>query len=122
MSLKGKYAGINSPLYGKKHTEETKHRENKKFYGKIHTDQSKELIKQKAIGRKHFSSHLEKMSKVRGNPVNVYEKCSSEGFKLIAFFISARKPGLFLEISGSTIIKYMHFKEIFKNRYKFSSR
>jgi hypothetical protein len=62
------------------------------------------------------------MSAVTGNPVNIYEKCSIEGFKFIGNFISARKAGLFLGISGSTIIKYMHSGEIFKDRYKFSRK
>jgi len=63
-----------------------------------------------------------KISSVKGNPVNIYEKCSKEEFKLIGNFISARKAGLFLGFSGSTIIKYMHSGEIFKDRYKFSGR
>lgn len=92
------------------------------FYGKTHTDESRELMKQKAIGRKHLPSILEKMSKVKGNPVNIYEKCNSEGFKLIGNFISARKAGLFLGISGSTIIKYVNSGEVFKDRYKFSGQ
>jgi len=46
---------------------------------KSHTDESKELMRNKAINRKHSSSTLEKISKVRGNPVNIYEKCSDEG-------------------------------------------
>jgi len=57
------------------------------------------------------------MSKVKGNPVNIYEKCYSEGFKFIGNFISARKAGLFLGICGSTIIKYMHSGGVFKDRY-----
>lgn len=65
-------------------------------------------------------SSLEKISKARGNPVNVYEKCSKEGFKLIGCFISARKAGLLLGMSGNTVIKYMHSRELFKNRYIFS--
>ena len=79
-------------------------------------------MKQKAMGRKHLPSVLEKISKVKGNPVNLYEKCNSEGFKFIGNFISARKAGLFLGISGSTIIKYMHSGGVFKDRYKFSGQ
>ena len=129
LNLKGKYTGINSPLYGRTHTEQTKELmssmkkgQNNNFYGKTHTDETRELIRQKAIGRKHIPSTLEKMSKVKGNPVNIYEKCNSEGFKLIGNFVSARKAGLFLGISGSTIIKYMHSGEVFKDRYKFSGQ
>jgi len=129
LNLKGKYTGINSPLYGRTHTEQTKELmssmkkgQNNNFYGKTHTDETRELIRQKTIGRKHLPSTLEKMSKVKGNPVNIYEKCNSEGFKLIGNFVSARKAGLFLGISGSTIIKYMHSGEVFKDRYKFSGQ
>jgi group I intron endonuclease len=129
LSLKGKYIGTDSPLYGRTHTDETKQLmssvkkgQDNPFFSKTHTDATKELMKQKATGRKHLPSTLEKMSKVRGNPVNIYEKCNSEGFKFIGSFISARKAGLFLGISGSTIIKYMHSGEIFKDRYKFSGK
>ena len=62
------------------------------------------------------------MSAIRWNPVNIYEKVSSEGFKLIGCFVSARRAAKFLDISGSTVIKYMNSGEIFKNRYKFSSK
>ena len=48
--------------------------------------------------------------------MNIYEKCNSEGFNFIGNFISARKAGLFLGVSGSTIIKYMHSGEVFKYR------
>lgn len=129
LSLKGKYTGINSPLFGRTHTEQTKElmssmrkAQDNYFYGKTHTDESKELIRQKATGRKHLPSTLEKMSKIKGNPVNIYEKCDSEGFKFIGNFISARKAAIFLGISGSTIIKYMHSGEVFKDRYKFSGK
>jgi group I intron endonuclease len=129
LSLKGKYTGTNSLLYGTNHTEQTKELmssmrkgQDNYFYGKTHTHESKELMEQKAIGRKHSPSTLEKMSKVKGNPVNIYENCNSEGFNLIGNFISARKAGLFLGISGSTIIKYMHSGEVFKDRYQFSGQ
>jgi len=129
LSLKGKYTGTNSPLYNRTHTEQTKELmssmrkgQGNSFYGKTHTDEARELMKQKATGRKHLPSTLEKMSKVNGNPVNIYEKCNSEGFKFIGNFISARKAGLFLGISGTTIIKYMRSGEIFKDRYKFAGQ
>lgn len=56
------------------------------------------------------------------NSVNVYEKCDSSGFKLIGSFVSPRRAGKFLDISGSTVINYMKSGAIFKDRYKFSSR
>ena len=59
------------------------------------------------------------MSSKRGNPVNIYEKYSSEGFKLIGSFVSARRAGKFLGISGTTIMSYMKSGMIFKERYKF---
>lgn len=62
------------------------------------------------------------MSVKHGNPVNIYEKCTLEGFKLIGSFVSARRAAKFLGISGSTVIKYMHSGAIFKFRYKFSSK
>jgi len=61
------------------------------------------------------------MSRIRGIPVNIYEKCSFEGFKIIGSFVSIRRAGKFLDINSSTIKKYMNSGEIFKERYKFSS-
>jgi hypothetical protein len=62
------------------------------------------------------------MSIIRGNPVIIYEKCSPERFKLIGSFVSARRASKFLDISSSTVLKYMNSGEIFKNKYKFSSK
>jgi hypothetical protein len=61
------------------------------------------------------------MSTKRGNPVNVYEKCSSEGFQLIGSFVSSRRAAKFLEMSASTVRKYVNSGAIYKDRYKFSS-
>ncbi|KAF2647135.1 hypothetical protein K491DRAFT_615086 [Lophiostoma macrostomum CBS 122681] len=91
------------------------------LYGKSHSEESKELIRQKALGRKYSEETKLLMSTKRGNPVNVYEKCSSEGFKLIGGFVSARRASNFLDISGSTVVRYMKSGAIFKDRYKFSS-
>ena len=99
-----------------------KAKENNPFFGKTQTEETKELMKQAALGRKHSDETLLKMSIVRGNPVNIYEKCSVEGFKLIGSFVSARRAGKFLEISGSTVISYMRSGAVFKDRYKFSSK
>ena len=128
-SLKGVYVGIKSSLYGKTHSEKTKEimsldRQgiDNYFYGKTHSEETKQLMRQKALNRKHSAETLEKMAKVRGNPVNIYETNDKHGFVLIGNFISARKAGLFLNISGSTVIKYMRSGEIFKERYKFSSK
>lgn len=92
------------------------------LYGKSHSEESKELMRQKALGRKYSEETKLLMSSKRGNPVNIYEKCTSEGFKLIGSFVSARRAGKFLEISGSTILRYMESGMVFKDRYKFSSK
>ena len=63
-----------------------------------------------------------KISTRRVNPVNIFEKCSSEGFKLIGNFASAKKAGLFLGISNSTVNKYINSGSIYKERYKFSCK
>jgi group I intron endonuclease len=89
---------------------------------KSHKKSSIELMKLKALDRKYSKDIKLKISVVRGKTVNIYEKVSSEGFKLIGSFISARRAAIFLNISGSTVIKYMNSGEIFKNRYKFSSK
>jgi hypothetical protein len=128
-SLKGVYAGEKSYWYGRSMSEETKKRMSLKrigelnpLYGKSHSEQTKELIRQKALGRKFSEETRLLMSTKRGNPVNIYEKCSSEGFKLIGSFVSARRASKFLDISGSTVVRYMKSGAIFKDRYKFSSR
>ena len=128
-SLKGIYVNEKSALFGRNHTEETKNlmsikkiNENNPFFGKTHNEYSTELMRQKALGRKYSEDTKLKMSAVSGKPVYIYEKFSSEGFNLIGSFVSARRAGKFLGISGSTVIKYMNSGEIFKNRYKFSSK
>jgi group I intron endonuclease len=128
-ALKGVYVGDKAYWYGRFMSEETKELMSLKrtgelnpLYGKFHSEESKELMRQKALGRKHSEETKLLMSTKRGNPVNVYEKCSSEGFKLIGSFVSARRAGKFLGMSGSTIIKYMNSGTIYKDRYKFSSK
>ena len=76
-------------------------------------------MRDKALGRKHSEDTKLKMSAVRGNFLNIYEKCDKEGFKLIGSFVSARRAGKFLGISGTTIMSYMKSGMIFKERYKF---
>lgn len=128
-ALKGVYVGIKSALFGRNHTEETKLKMSLKrggkdnpLYGKTHSEETKELIRQKALNRKHLRETKDKISQSRGNPVNIYEKCSSEGFKLIGSFVSARRAAKFLDMSGTTVIKYMNSGEVYKERYKFSSK
>ena len=118
-----------SALFDRTHTKETKKlmslkkvKNNNPLFGKTHSKKIKELIRQKTLGKIHSEETKLKMSAVRGNPVNIYEKCSlsSEKVKLISSFVSARRAGVFLGISGSTVIKYMNLGEKFKERYKFS--
>ncbi len=92
------------------------------MYGKLHSEETKDLIRQKALGRKHYEETKLTTASPRGNSVNIYEKCSSDDFYLVGSFVSARRAGKFLEISGSTVVKYMKSGAIFKHRYKFSSR
>jgi len=97
-------------------------KENNPLFEKTHSENSKELMGQKALGRKHSENTKLKLSVISGNTVNIYEKFSSKGFKLIGSFVSARRAGKFLGISGTTVIKYRNSGEIFKDRYKFSSK
>ncbi len=128
-ALKGIYTGDKSALFGRFHTEETKKLmslskagENNPLYGKTHSEDTKELMRQRALNRKHSCETKDRMSKTHGNPVNIYEQCSSKGFELIGSFVSARRAAKFLGISGSTVIRYMQSGGIFKDRYKFSSK
>jgi len=141
-ALKGIYIGDKSALFGRLHREDTKDLmslkkavagffffanekkkiENNPLYGKIHSEDTKDLMREKALGRKHSDVTKLKMSTKHGNPVNIYEKYSDEGFKLIGSFVSARRAAKFLEMSGSTVIRYMNSGAIYKDRYKFSSK
>lgn len=105
-------------------TEEAKAKISKALKGINRSEETKELIREKALGRKHSDDTKLKMSmsSPRGNPVNVYEKCDSSGFKLIGIFVSARRAAIFLDLSKSTVTKYMNSKAIYKDRYKFSSK
>ena len=126
-ALKGVYVKEKSALYGSRASEETKalmslkkYKSNNPLFGKIHSEESKELMRQKALGRKHSEETLLKISVSRGYPVQIYEKCNSEGFQLIGSFVSTRKAANFLGISASTVRQYINSGEIFKVRYKFT--
>lgn len=128
-ALKGIYTGENSALFGRLPTEKTKELmslkkagKNNPLYGKSQSEKTRAPVKLEALGRKHSEDTKLLMSSKRGFSVDVYEKCDKEGFKLIGSFVSARRAGKFLEISGSTIIKYINSGAIFKDRYKFSSK
>jgi group I intron endonuclease len=127
-TLKGVNTGEKSYWYGRNMSEEIKKRmslkkagENNPLFGKVHSEETKELMRQKALGRKHSEYTKLLMSTKHGNSVDIYEKYDSSGFKLIGSFVSARRAGKFLDISGSTVVKYMKSGEIFKDRYKFSA-
>jgi len=99
-----------------------KKKDNNTLFGKTYSKDSTEFMKQIALSRVHSEDTKLKISTMHRNPVNIYEKCSSEGFKFIGNFVSARRAGKFLDISGSTVIRYMNSGEIFRDRYKFSSK
>jgi group I intron endonuclease len=128
-ALKGVYVKGKSALFGRFHTEDTKYlmslkkvKQNNPLFGKVHSEKTKELMRQSALDRKHSDETKFKISTKHGNPVNIYEKSSEEGFKLIGSFVSARRAAKFLDISHSTVTKYINSGEIFKNKYKFSSK
>jgi len=99
-----------------KHSERTKARISKSLKGAYMKEKSA------LFGNLHTEETKKLMSAISGNSVNIYEKFSSKGFKLIGSFVSARRAGKFLGISGTTVIKYRNSGEIFKDRYKFSSK
>lgn len=127
-SLKGVYSGEKAYWYGKKFSNETKAlmsstktQEKNPFFGEKHSEEAKELMREKALGRKHSEETKLLMSSKRGSLVNIFERCDIEGFKLIGSFVSARRAGKFLGLSGSTVVRYMKSGEIFKDKYKFTS-
>jgi group I intron endonuclease len=126
-SLKGVYVGDKSPLFGRLHSEETKELMSLKklgdknsFYGKFHTEETKELMRSRKLGRVHTEETKLLMSKTHGNPIDLYEKTSSEGFNLIGKFTSARRVANFIGISCSTVVRHMRSGTLFKDRYKFT--
>lgn len=128
-SLKRVSVQEKSTLIGNLQTEPTiklmnlkKLKESKPLIGKPSNTKSKELMTQKASNSKQSENTKLKLSVINGNHINIYEKFSSKGFKLIGSFVSARRASKILGISGSTVIKYKNSGEIFKNRYKFSSK
>nr|YP_009254034.1 hypothetical protein [Hypomyces aurantius]ANC62719.1 hypothetical protein [Hypomyces aurantius] len=54
--------------------------------------------------------------------VFIYEKCTTEGFKLIGGFTTPRKVANFMDVPTNTIISYKNSGKIYKSRYKFTSR
>ena len=92
------------------------------YFDKLNPEYNILKIAGSSLNSKHSENTKLKMSAISGNPVNIYEKFSSKGFKLIGSFVSARRAGKFLGISGTTVIKYRNSGEIFKDRYKFSSK
>nr|YP_010121859.1 GIY-YIG endonuclease [Monilinia fructicola]QRF72235.1 GIY-YIG endonuclease [Monilinia fructicola]QYB19426.1 GIY-YIG endonuclease [Monilinia fructicola]QYB19487.1 GIY-YIG endonuclease [Monilinia fructicola]QYB19549.1 GIY-YIG endonuclease [Monilinia fructicola]QYB19611.1 GIY-YIG endonuclease [Monilinia fructicola] len=98
--------------------------ESNPLFGKLHSNYTKDLIRQKALGRKHSEDTKLLMASKRGFSIDVYEKCTNitgGELKKIGGFISARKAGDFLGISHSTVRKYLDSKELFKDKYKFTS-
>lgn len=127
-SLKGIYVNEKSALYGRTASQESKTimslkklQDNNPLFAKTHSVETKELMREKALGRKHSEETLLKMSISRGHTVYISEKCDEKGFKLIGSFVSIRRAAKFLDISANTIKLYINSKQIFKNRYKFSS-
>nr|YP_010042131.1 GIY-YIG endonuclease [Diaporthe nobilis]QPB69281.1 GIY-YIG endonuclease [Diaporthe nobilis] len=93
-ALKGVYLGDKAYWYGRTMSAATKEimsstrkGELNPLYGKSHSEASKELMRQKAAasnppsgdkaGRKYSEETKLLMSSKRGNPVNIYEKCTS---------------------------------------------
>jgi group I intron endonuclease len=67
-SLKGKYTGEKSPSYGKRHTEEAKHKMSKSHIGKKLSEEHKRKIGEKSKGRKLSQQSKDKISKAnKGN-------------------------------------------------------
>lgn len=68
-----------------------------------------------ACGRKYMKNALLRAALI------IDHAQAQEGFKLIGSFVSARRAGNFLGMSGSTVNKYRNSGKIFKDRYKFFS-
>lgn len=129
LALKGVYVKEKSTLHGSTHTEETKalmslkkSGSNNPLFGKTQNEDTKKLMRQKALGRKHSLETLLSMSASRGYYVNIHEKCDSDGFKLIGSFVSIRRTAKFLDVSCSTVKRYINSGELFKDRYKFTGQ
>lgn len=135
---------------GKTHTEETKKlmsisRSGKgnANYGKLHTDLTKDLIRNTRLGKSLSSETRTRISKSNGTTVYLYQidiECrthqsqslkgevllspsmpSNNNFILVDKFNSFRSAGKYLNISQSTVSRYIKSGDIFNGKYKFLS-
>ena len=122
-ALKGVYAGENSPLFGRTHTEETlllmsqSHQgTNNIKYGKTHTEQTKLLMSLAKKGKTRAEKTKEAISVENGTTVYLYAAClenSTEAFCLIGKYTSLRKLGKSLGISLSNVSRYLKSGSLF---------
>jgi hypothetical protein len=80
-------------------------------------------MRQKALGRKYSEETKLLMATKKGFSIDVYEIITpgdvNSEFKFIGNFVSARRVGIFLVISATTVRRYLVSNEIFNNKYKF---
>jgi hypothetical protein len=79
-------------------------------------------MKTATLGRIHSEETKLLISSKLGNPINLYELQPNKEFSFIVRFVSSRKAAAFLGISKSTIIRYMQSGQLFKEKYKFTTR
>jgi len=91
--------------------------------GNTHSKETKELMRQKATGRVYSKESKLLMASKKGFSIDVYEIVTpgdiNSELRFLGNFVSARRVGMFLGISHSTVIRYLNSKEIFNNKYKF---
>lgn len=120
-TLKDVYAGENSSLFGKAHTDETKLLMSQAqlgvknaMFGKTHTDETKILMSLTRKGKVHNSKTRKAISIANGTALYLYAACISnstplgpDAFCLIKEFSSIREAGKYLNVSHSTVSKYL---------------
>ena len=111
---------------GKVHTEETKllmsinnSGNNNPMYGKKHSDQTKDLIRISKLGRVVDAKTRLLMSTSHGTPVFLYalcSECSIEKYCLVKQFNSFRDAGLYLHTSHSSISRFVKLGKTFSRK------
>jgi group I intron endonuclease len=119
---------------GKIHKEETKNLMslahsgmNNSMFGKLHTEQSKSLMSLAKIGKVHDNKTKEAISSANGTAVYLYAACledSMNKFCLVKEFLSIRELGKYLNVSHSTVSRYLKSGNLISRRdgkYKISN-
>lgn len=96
--LKERYRGVNNPMYGKKISEETRHKMSISQKGRKHTEETKKIISEKKIARGYQGKYGAEHGRARA--VNQIDPITNE---IINTFPTLREAAKFIEGSDKSI-------------------